>query len=247
MTKFPKRALRSFRRSESSGSKPTYEIIRNLKKSSSNGPAADRVKKKILRRIVRRGAKMDTEDLLKNLTPFANIEKRINDEPLDRSDDSEWLEATDKLVIPTNRIQKPRVYSRAKTNNSGVKFLKYNSNRAHIVTPCFDDEIIFNTPDDLRHMYHQGVKEEDCDSTDSVIQMGIEKAMRYLLIAMNSPTIKRKAHRFGRSLETLEEESTNDYTLRLRTRANTPLASAKLLESRSSVYGSDRNIAINKH
>lgn len=247
MTKFPKRVLRSSRRCTSSGRKPTYEIIRALKrKSASNGPAAGRFKKKILRRIVRRGSEMNAEDLLQNLTPYISTKKRIYEEDLERSEESDLHEINEKNTCPTNRIHKPRVYSRVKTNNPGVKLLKYQSSRTKTVAPCFDDDVLINTSTELKNMYHRGIKEEDHDSTDSVIQMGIEKGMKYLLMGVNSPAIRKKVLLEEKRMKRLEQEAYN-YNPRLRTRLNSPRSISNGLDSRSSANGSTREITLGKH
>lgn len=249
MTKFPKKTLPSSRRCQSSGRRPTFELIRPLKKKSrSNGPAAGRTKKKFLRRIVKKGAEMDTEDLLQSLAPYANIQKKVCDEQMERSEESDIQELNEKVNCSTNRIHKPRVYSRVKVNNSEVKMLKYKSNRNQIVTPCFDEDVVIYTAPELKNMYHKGVKEEDQDSTDSFIQMGIEKAMKHLMAGINSPSIRRKVllQRHDRAINEKEDSQTIDYSLRLRTRLNSPQTSSKLVESRSSNFGSSRFINLDQ-
>lgn len=249
MTKFPKKQLPSTRRCVSSGKRPTFELVRPLKKKSrSNGPQSGRTKKKILRRIVRRGAEMDTEDLLQSLAPYVKVEKKMCEEPMDRSDDSELHELTDNLTSPTNRIHRPRVHPRVKVNNPGIKLLKFKSCRNQVITPCFDEDVVNNTSAELKNMYHKGVKEEDRDSTDSMVQMGVEKAMKHLLAGLNSPSIRRKVQmqKNGRPIEVADDDQSKDYSLRSRTRVNSPQASIRMIESRGSNLGSYRNIPFEK-
>lgn len=250
MTKFPKRQFQSTRRCTSSGRHATYELLRGKtkKKSASNGPSAGRAKKKFIRRVVLRGAAMDTEDLLERIEPFANVEKRPVDDVLERSEESIEIDGEAMFGSPTNRFQRPRMHARSKINGSTVKSLNYKSKRHQIVTPCFDEEVIINTPPELRHMYHQGVKEEDCDSTDSIIQMGIEKGMKHLLAGVNSPGIKSKvmAQRNSRIEDTFGEDEARDYPLRYRTRMNSPHRNSQMVDSRGSKYCSSRNIPYDK-
>ena len=231
------------RRCASSGRKPTFEIIRSLKrKSRSNGPEGGKAKKKMIKRIVRRGAEMDTEDLLHNLAPYIDTSKKICEDCIDRSDESEKAEQEEDMNYKANRIQKPRVHLKVKTNTLALKQLKYCSNRNKIVFPCFDDDILVNTSTNLKQMYHQGVKEEDKDSTDSIIQSGIKKAMRLLLDGVNSPHIRRKVLMNRSSCEGVQYDHKLSHA-RVRMKANmnsSPQASVKTLESVSSMKEDSR-------
>lgn len=46
--------------------------------------------------------------------------------------------------------------------------------------PCFSEDLVMRIPYDLASMFHQGVREEDCDSTDSTVEHGISTGLNVL-------------------------------------------------------------------
>lgn len=54
------------------------------------------------------------------------------------------------------------------------------STRAVQNFPCFSEDLIMRIPCHLASMFHQGVREEDCDSTDSTVKHGISTGLNFL-------------------------------------------------------------------
>lgn len=228
MTKNPRRVRKSTRRSSSSSQHPAQEILKcRLRKSTSSGPMIGSNKRRFIKRILRRGAELDASQLLERVAPFVSNDKRmpdVNDET-ERSDEIDTSSIDEKVLKSPNsphfRIHKFKPQLKTKVNNSAtVKLLRFNSKRNSIVAPCFDEDSVHTqTCSKLKETYHKDVREEDNDSTDSYIQLALEKGLRSLFKAVEIRSHKSKL----RNRADLDSTPTSeDPVLRLRTRMNSP-------------------------
>jgi hypothetical protein len=58
--------------------------------------------------------------------------------------------------------------------------MAFDSIRTSKMFPCFSESEIMTIPPDLRKLFHEGVREEDCDSTDSLVEKGIYNGLGWL-------------------------------------------------------------------
>lgn len=224
MTKNPRRHQKSTRRSTSSSQHPAQEILKARKrKSTSSGPVLRTCKQRFIRRILRRGADLDASQLLEIVAPFVTVKKRVPESDVDRSEESEVDDIRRMPKTPFSplcRLRKLKPQAKTKRNNpAAIKLLKFSSVRHTIVAPCFDEDKIM-TQDDPRLMstYHKDVREEDCDSTDSYIQMGLNKGLRSLFSALESRSYRAKMRNRACPDSNPEEAA----PIKLRTRLSSP-------------------------
>lgn len=225
MTKNPRRKQKSTRRSASTNQHPAQEILKaKSRTSTSSGPVLRSSKRRFIRRILRRGAELDTAELLDRVAPYVSTSKRILDEDIERSEESDINELRKLPKSPSSpycKLLKSKVKAKAKCNTANsVKLMKFSSERHNIVAPCFDESnIMIHTSAQLKDTYHKGMKEEDCDSTDSYIQLGQEKGLRHLFSALKARPIQSKPIARESSASNLSQL---EYEPKLRTRASTP-------------------------
>lgn len=228
MTKSTKPKTKYFKRSSSSSRQyPAQEILRRFQRCRSCDPIHFRHKKGAIKRIIRRDALLEPAELLLCLSPYISIKKKT------LPDDSKLSDGRDSIgdmepfwpYTSNGKLKKYKSQLKPKTNYSNsLKLIKFQSKRQTIVIPCFEEnQLVIKAPEELKGLYHKDLREEDCDSTGSYIQLGVERGLKALYSAIKARSERRRLPGKNKLVESKLDTEANNYTFsKWRSRQSTP-------------------------
>lgn len=208
--------------------------IPRLNKSASSGAVLGR-KKRIARRVVNSRMEVETADLFGEVSNLSRMRKLNPTEmDLNHAQDIMSPHRIEEPIAATRRRQTTRLRTpdgrgayragqtaRVKTNKSGnTKFIDYTSSRGGLLAPCFVEDEAMRIEPSLKLMYHKGVKEEDNDSDDEIIEAGKSRAMKILSTGLQELKFKRRPSKSPRVSVNLNVDATPTMFSRERTRRN---------------------------
>lgn len=169
-------------------------------KKSSSASAILGHRKRIHKKTGTCRPEVDTADLLKAVSQVARVHK-LDASQIDHEIASGSRQCEHEYLPATRRPEASRVKTPEgarskrpipKSNRSGnIKPLHYASDRTKLQVPCFAEDEAMRIEPPLRSMYHKGVKEEDLDSDDNVVEAGKQRALKLLTEGLKNATFRK--------------------------------------------------------
>lgn len=141
-------------------------------------------KKRVMKRIVRTKFEADHNELIHMITEVTNnmsmkrqMEQIFDEDTLRKTENPGKIAAFMQNELENNEWPKvPRKLNRF----TAISPIIFRCSRTTLNFPCFPESDVLKIPAPLATLFHQGVREEDCDSTDSVVERGVSNCMAIL-------------------------------------------------------------------
>lgn len=165
---------------------PTGKPMMKRRSYSFSHNSRSNKKKRVMKRIIRSKIEADHAELATMLSEISSgvpskrqIEQFCIHNELESDDNTrrpkQGLSMENELEMQTQSTI-PKKLNQIKDINP----ILLGSARVSQNFPCFSEDLVMRIPYDLATMFHQGVREEDCDSTDSTVELGIKTGLSAL-------------------------------------------------------------------
>lgn len=178
-----------------SRSRPARSLTKckSLDKETKAGVAAGqskavrKLKYKNIKRINRKADDMSLDKLAVKLTPYSLLDKR------DPNEMSPGLFEGHKLnsqCLPATSLA-----LKSRPNKRISKMMPFESSRFKTMIRCVNEDDCMQIDDNLKHVFHQGVLNEDNDTDDSVQLKGVNRNYENLRKALRTYKLRNTARR----------------------------------------------------
>lgn len=165
-------------------------------------------KKRVMRRIVRTKFEADHNELMHMLSDVTNgvaVKRRMDDELEDVQGRLEMGRTDSFMENELENSIKPSIPWKS-NRFTAISPILFQCSRTSQTFPCFPESDVLKIPIPLATLFHQGVREEDCDSTDSIVERGVNNCMIILGQALGI----RVSRSFASSKKTTQGQGMTD-------------------------------------